>query len=85
MRSRYAAFALGLVDYLIETWHPDTCPSDVHANHPERWTGLTILGTTAGGLLDADGQVEFIAHNTSGDLQQRSTFVRRGGRWVFVD
>ena len=24
MRSRYSAFALGLTDYLVETWHPDT-------------------------------------------------------------
>ena len=24
MRSRYSAFALGLVDYLTATWHPST-------------------------------------------------------------
>ena len=29
MRSRYSAFALGLLDYLRDTWHPSTCPAAI--------------------------------------------------------
>lgn len=84
MRSRYSAFALGLSDYLVASWHPDTRPVGVRAHEPERWTGLTIVATARGGRSDDDGEVEFIAHHVDGDLRQRSNFVRLDGRWVFV-
>ena len=29
MRSRYSAYALGLRDYLLETWHPNTRPESI--------------------------------------------------------
>ena len=29
MRSRYSAFALGMADYLLDTWHPSTRPSEL--------------------------------------------------------
>lgn len=85
MRSRYSAFALGLSEYLATSWHPDTRPPDVRADHPERWTGLRIVDTAAGGLLDSEGEVEFVASHVDGELHQRSRFVRVDGRWVFVD
>ena len=29
MRSRYSAYVLGLIDYLVATWHPSTAPGDL--------------------------------------------------------
>ena len=30
MRSRFTAFAVGLPDYLLATWHPSTRPASLH-------------------------------------------------------
>ncbi|WP_331461118.1 YchJ family metal-binding protein [Micromonospora tarapacensis] len=53
-----------------------------------RWTGLEILGTDRGGLLDRIGTVEFRAHyregRDPGTLTERSRFVREEGRWVYL-
>lgn len=29
MRSRYSAYVLGLIDYLLATWHPATAPGEL--------------------------------------------------------
>ena len=44
MRSRYSAYALGLSDYLLATWHPSTRPAslDLHGQPPLRWLGLDV-------------------------------------------
>lgn len=88
MRSRYSAYALGLVDYLLATWHPDTRPAalDLTAD-PARWIGLSVRRHT---VVDDDHQsVEFVARHKVGGRAQRlhetSRFVREGGRWFYVD
>ena len=35
MRSRYSAYALGLHDYLLQTWHPDTRPRQLAPDEPD--------------------------------------------------
>ncbi|MCW2608911.1 MAG: hypothetical protein JWM15_157 [Cryptosporangiaceae bacterium] len=89
MRSRYSAFALRDEAYLLRTWHPSTRPRHVAFDPDQEWSGLDILGTQRGGLLDADGTVEFRAHyrlrGRSGTLDERSRFVRDGGAWQYVD
>ena len=88
MRSRYSAFAVGDAGYLERTWHPDTCPRRIHLGTDRTWTGLDVIATTAGGLLDQRGTVEFAAHHrdATGDHVQTevSEFVRIDGRWVYV-
>lgn len=88
MRSRYAAFALGLEPYLLRTWHARTRPERIDAD-AVRWRSLVILDTAAGGPQDATGEVEFLALGTEDDatieLRERSRFVRRGGRWQYLD
>lgn len=44
MRSRYSAYVLGLAQYLLDTWHPDTRPSDLNLNDnvATKWLGLSI-------------------------------------------
>ncbi|MFC0624035.1 YchJ family protein [Kribbella deserti] len=89
MRSRYAAYAVGNLDYVFRTWHPRTRPDDLSPDSGLRWTGLTIVDTTDGGPDDETGEVEFVAtftnHGTVGELHERSRFSRRARRWVYVD
>lgn len=97
MRSRYTAFARGNADHLFRTWYPRTRPAVVDVDPGTRWTGLHIRSTTGGSADDAEGTVEFTATSTSAGngtagstgppevLRERSRFVRRAGRWMYVD
>ncbi len=91
MRSRYTAFALGDAGYLVRTWHPRTRPADLDSleRHRRRWTGLRVLRAEAGGPQDAEGLVEFEADYLDGGRRgaqhEVSRFVRRGGRWVYLE
>ncbi|WP_204910858.1 YchJ family metal-binding protein [Microlunatus spumicola] len=89
MRSRYAAYALGRSAYVFRTWHPRTRPADVEPVPGLVWTGLTVQDVVGGGADDAEGTVEFEAAFVTGEgpdvLHERSRFVRRGDRWVYVD
>ncbi|WP_165136221.1 YchJ family protein [Microbacterium amylolyticum] len=82
MRSRYAAFAVGDTFYLTRTWHPRTRPDDLSTERHVRWTGLTIL---AEGDDTVDFEARWISPDGDGALREHSRFVRRGGRWVYVD
>ena len=87
MRSRYSAFVKDLRPYLLATWHPDTRPAEIEA--PEtglQWLGLDVRRAAQ---PDADhGVVEFVARSKLGGrahrLHEVSTFVREGGRWLYV-
>jgi len=85
MRSRYAAYAMGELDYVFRTWHPRTRPDELLPDGTA-WTRLEIHGH--GSEEEADW-VEFTAHYDTWDgpasFRERSRFVRRAGRWVYVD
>jgi SEC-C motif-containing protein len=89
MRSRYTAYALRRHDHVFRTWHPRTRPADVAPDASLTWTGLTVLGTSDGGVGDTSGTVEFRATwqagRQRGELHELSRFERRGGRWVYVE
>jgi SEC-C motif domain protein len=89
MRSRYSAFALGDPGYLLATWHTTTRPRSLRLDEGVRWTGLDVLATTGGRLLDAEGTVEFRAHSRtagrSGTQHERSRFVREDRLWRYLD
>lgn len=89
MRSRYTAFVVGDARYLADTWHPGTRPDDLALDPAQRWTGLDIVEVEAGQPGDASGVVEFRARwrhgRDSGELRERSRFVRQRGRWRYVD
>jgi len=88
MRSRYSAYALDRIDYLLATWHASTRPSTIAPNEPGlKWLGLEVRGHR---IVDADhAEVEFVArHKLAGRahrLHERSRFVREQGRWYYVD
>jgi SEC-C motif-containing protein len=88
MRSRYCAFVLGLHDYLLETWHPDTRPAALQPDPPGlRWLGLEVRGHARQDEVHAT--VEFVARSKLGGrahrLHETSRFVREHGRWYYVD
>ena len=88
MRSRYAAYARGRLDHVFRTWHPRTRPDDVEPVAGLVWSGLTVLAVEAGGPDDPDGVVAFDATSRTPDgpgvLHERSRFVRRSGRWLYL-
>ena len=98
MRSRYSAFAVGDAGYLLDSWHPSTRPSVLELDDAVTWTGLEVLDTSGGRLLDAEGTVEFRASYRAGGRSgvragsqragfqhERSRFVRTDGRWRYLD
>jgi SEC-C motif-containing protein len=85
MRSRYAAYVVGDTDYVLRTWHPRTRPAQLDLREAPQWRGLTVLATADGREGDSIGEVEFTAEYHGGVMHERSRFVRRAGRWVYVD
>ena len=90
MRSRYAAFALGLEAYLLSSWHPSTRPATIDLHDGTVWRRLQIVDTVAGGPGDETGIVEFRASFRDADgapglLHERSRFERLDGPWTYLD
>ena len=94
MRSRYGAFDLELVKYLIDTHHPSKRANDDRevlgqtiAN--TQWLKLQIVDTQQGQIEDSTGTVEFIAtfeeNQQLGQLHERSRFVKEDNRWYYLD
>ncbi|OXM63390.1 MULTISPECIES: YchJ family protein [Amycolatopsis] len=88
MRARFSAFAVGEVDYLLASWHPDTRPTAIRLDPAQRWTRLEVLATTGGSPFHTHGTVEFRAHYRDaagpGSLHEDSEFTRLDGRWVYT-
>ena len=94
MRSRFSAYALGKVDYLIATRCADKRGAE---NREELATycrsvqcvGLKIITTQKGGPEDAEGVVTFHASLQANGRRslhiETSTFAREDGQWVYVD
>ncbi len=92
MRSRYTAYALGRVPYILATTHPVLLPQQDAADL-SRWCAettflrLDVLETKAGGAQDSQGTVRFIAWTMEkgklGGIHERSTFERVEGRWTY--
>ena len=89
MRSRYSAFVEGRREYLLRTWAGETRPDVLELDPGQRWLGLSIRATSAGGETDDVGEVEFVARSRVGGrglrLHERSRFRRVDGQWFYVD
>lgn len=89
MRSRYTAFVREDADYLVDTWHPGTRPTELSLDRHVRWRGLTILETVGGSAAERKGTVEFRAAwrdgSSSGVLHECSRFVKQSARWWYLD
>lgn len=99
MRSRYSAYALGEVDYIIETTDPD---GDAWEKDLDAWRatsrefgrsrdfgGVSITHESAVPHGDGDGAATVTFHarlsRRGADLGfvEESHFVRRNGRWLY--
>lgn len=94
MRSRYSAYALKLVDYLVETTHRDKLKASyrrklVDTIHDIQWTNLVITKTSAGGTEDKTGKVKFeasyIENGVEGVMREHSRFRKLAGKWYYYD
>lgn len=85
MRSRYSAFVLELAGYLKTTWHESTRPQSLDLSESPQWVSLQIVSADES---DDDGVVHFRAVYRAGKgwgyLEERSRFIREGGRWYYV-
>ncbi|MBS2212732.1 hypothetical protein KEM09_15035 [Carboxylicivirga mesophila] len=93
MRSRYTAFTLANIDYLMKTHHVSTRPIKdkleiLNWAKSVQWMELTILNTQKGKAHDKDGIVEFKAlYLENGTLQaihEKSLFRNEKGIWYYV-
>jgi SEC-C motif-containing protein len=94
MRSRYSAYVLGLIDYLVAT----TLPAQQSALDRDgirawslgsTWLGLEVEGSELLGGQPEHAFVTFTArwHDDAGEHshRERSAFVQHAGRWYFID
>lgn len=89
MRSRYTAYVVRDVDYLIKTWHPSTRPISISPDTIPEWYGLYIVHTEDGTATDDKGIVEFKATALSQKkiwrLHEISRFKKEDGQWFYID
>jgi SEC-C motif-containing protein len=94
MRSRYSAYVLGSIDYLVATTLPaQQTGLDKDAMHAwstrSTWLGLDVENHEPLGGTQEHAWVTFVArwHDEQGDHahRERSAFVQAEGRWYFID
>ena len=87
MRSRYSAFVLSDVPYLLATWHSSQRPATLKLEAGAQWLGLEIRQHRTTGEYTAE--VEFVARFRMGGKavrqHERSRFAHEDGRWYYVD
>ena len=88
MRSRYSAYVLDRLDYLLASWHPSTRPVAMSPNPPGlKWLGLTVKQHVVAD--ESHASVAFVArhrlHGRAHCLEETSRFVRENGQWLYVD
>lgn len=95
MRARYAAFALGLTKFVVETTHPEgvAVETDRQAwahsieafSASTDFSGLDVLEASEAGDR---GTVRFravlVQHGKDVSFTEQSQFVRESGRWLYV-
>lgn len=92
MRSRYAAYALGLIDYVIDT----TDPAGSKYKSPRAiWTGELVEFCKSTHFLGLEimtasenmvtFRVNLIQNGKPSPYIERSIFTRPNGRWLYYD
>lgn len=94
MRSRYTAYVLGEVDYILDSLHPEH-RQDVDRDATEtwsksaKWKSLEVVSSEAGTAADDEGTVEFVArfelNGVAQEHRERAKFAKHHGRWYYVD
>ena len=85
MRSRYSAFAMGLNDYLLESWHASTRPATLPGDETTCWKRLEVCSSHEKGDT---GEVHFRAtceeHGKWFVLEEHSLFCNEKGHWFYL-
>ena len=95
MRSRYSAYVLKDVDYLLHTTHPSTRrffdrESTKNWARQSAWQKLEVISIADGNAKDKIGTVEFKAYYLDSNSQphihhEHSRFIKELGKWFYVD
>lgn len=89
MRSRYSAYVVRDIAYLLRSWHPSTRPDKIDPVAIPAWYELIIIHTEKGQETDNEGVVEFQAAAFSQKsilrLHEVSRFVKENNQWFYVD
>jgi SEC-C motif-containing protein len=92
MRSRYTAYVVKNVDYLIRTTHPAARVDDLEASigkwmRQVEWLKLHVVASELGTATDTVGRVEFIAEyltaTAPGRHHECSVFEKLNGEWFY--
>ncbi len=93
MRSRYTAYVMKKVDYLVRTTHPSAREEDLADSirrwmRQVEWIKLHVIAKEAGSASDETGRVEFMAEYVTdsgpGRHHECSVFRKRKGDWFYV-
>ena len=95
MRARYTAYAMGEIDFIMETHEVEKGDEENSRKATEDWSkgsvwqGLEILKTAKGMEGDTTGTVEFKAHfmvdRARHTHHELSRFEKKEGKWIFID
>ena len=94
MRSRYTAYVVHAIDYIITTCLDEGKDRIDHKQTKEwseksQWLGLKILSTDKGGPEDSEGTVEFEATYERDKLRdihhEQAKFKKTGDKWFYHD
>ena len=93
MRSRYSAFCIKDVGYLISTHHPSKQEINerellMQTMHGTQWLGLKVLKTDKSQINQGVGYVEFVAFYKNSKIEQlheNSKFIYENGQWYYLD
>lgn len=91
MRSRYSAFCVGNIEYLVATLHPEKRQKDdrdiLHNSLGNtHWNRLKVIDAHQKNARQ--GEVEFVAFfgtTAEEQMHERSKFVKEDGRWYYLD
>jgi len=89
MRSRYTAYVLRDINYLLISWHPSTRPIGIDQATIPDWCGLQVIRSEHGAETDTEGVVEFSAtalvRKQLFRLHEVSRFVKEEGQWFYTE
>ena len=92
MRSRYSAFVIADISYLLNSHQKTTRPTKdrkkiLKWTKSVRWIGLEIIATQKGSVSDMDGYVEFKAffeeNGKKEFIHENSCFIKENDIWYY--
>ena len=93
MRSRYSAYVVADINYLMNSHHPSTRPtkerkSILRWTKSVQWIKLDVKNAVAGTVNDTEGWIVFIAYFSDGGkietIHENSRFVKENGKWYYI-